>query len=393
MRIGIRRFFSMLATSVAVGASAVVITASPAVATEVVVDDCGGESVTLAGEYEQAYLGGDVVFVSDNTGEANPLEGSDGKNFGDVPMCGVRQLDGESHASWMYCTDLGKPSCGQRPASTVDENPKVSPENQQRIAYLIQNLPGDTKEERAVVQTQVWCLSEGQLPGVVFTHAQDYFQNGQGISLTDGEATCANPVTDIDPHLNVVDVLELTGPAGPTNAGEQARFPVNTNLSTPISVTGNEGSTITVCADDVSGAVLENGVLTLTQTVTALTDTATTVQLCGTRADGGEVKVSLAASTPTRQNLRWNYAVGNECQVFADFNTATPEQLTAEAVAPFAGPVTPPTTPVAPAPAPAQPELAATGFDTTPYAIGGLALLTAGAVLLFLVRRKGSSKV
>lgn len=322
--------------------------ASPAEAATKIID-CDGKSVTLKGEYEQAYKKGQVVFTNNNPGKRNPFKGANAEEFGDVPMCGVRLVDGKSVAEWAYCTDEGKYACGQKPSKTAPANRKLGKQDEKRIGYLVQNLPSDSVKQRSKLQIQVWCISQKKKAGTVDQSTVAKFTR-IGVKLSESDAACMNPKKDIDPHIAGSDSLSVSGPTGTTPVGEDAVFTVKTDISTPIKISASDATgKVKVCANDKSGAKLTDGQLT----VKPKDGKQTSVKLCATRESAGTVKLTAAAKASGGTNVRW-HTPGSDCQVYVNVN-AVKKEVKESATAAFSAKPAPTPTPTltsGPAPTP-----------------------------------------
>lgn len=263
---------------------------------------------------------------------------SDGQ--GGLPYCGARVLDnGEVEADWRFCTDQGKRGCADGSPSSewtgTPENP-LTEEQKLQIANVLIGAPLEIKRERAITQLQVWCISDDWAEGSVNTDAKSYFNynNFQGSEtgtnletrkLSDAEARC-----DYLPDLAHTPELTLTGPSSVIDADTPARFTLETNVTTPITLTSTGSSSLQLCPVDQDGVTFDGKMLQLSDPGTAtLCAYSTTTAAVAVTADTGDLPQA------AELHLLWNGRPG--CQVFVDYVEGARVRLTETANATFIG--------------------------------------------------------
>ncbi|MHA3723458.1 hypothetical protein ACXR2T_06225 [Leucobacter sp. HY1910] len=312
-------------------------------------------------------------------GHVVPLYANQGDNANTPAACALRLVtdatSGErtAVAEWIYCTDQTNPACvstdedgrlneaGTFPGAQEeleDGNPRLSPEQQQVISYLIQNdfdLPlvpaeyaawvestisspqgdgyrssNDNSTDRQVRQLLVWCVSDyagGNYtadPGNSRRHIQGWCKS---LGLEEG-GSGFNAILDI---MNATpDVaVSLTDPAtGDVQPGGTASFSITTATpGVPVSLVASSGTLEIVSP---ATATLNAGVLTYPEGE----DTAV-VRVTG--ADAGELTLSASSTVPRTGNVMWSQSpqeiVSQDkfCQVFATTAALGPVVVSGEA--------------------------------------------------------------
>ncbi|MDI9919092.1 hypothetical protein, partial [Rhodococcus sp. IEGM 1379] len=299
---------------------------------------------TIDGVRLDHYNAGNIVPMYGNT--ARP----DAPLAVQAPVCGVRQTSAGPESEWMYCTDYTLDACSGidpetglpvdkhngelGPTVPVSGHPGLTDDQNLIISWVLQN-PVETSfgvaddqnsDNRVSRQALVWCVTDYDQ----FTSFCD------GFFPASAQATILSRI-QADPTME----LALTDPTtGTVATGGTATFTLTTNLyETPITLTLPAGASITVCADG------GNATLTGSQIVVhGSGSTPAAIRLCVTDPDGGTTELSAAVSPPSVENLHWNTA-GDQCQVFASFDTVQPNSIEAAASVVFD---TKPTTTTAP---------------------------------------------
>lgn len=304
-----------------------------------------GLAVTLYNSKGELYINGDGEYQNHNT---------------TVPFCMVQKVNGVPVAAWRYCTDEVKPGCGiQAPQDEPGGNPKLTAADQAIIAVLINAGDQTTKRGRAILQTQVWCVSEDKAPGQVNAGAKDLFNHGvdggvgpqfddtnpanpESAWLTNAETTCPTSEELAEMAGWVPDsgdaTFTFTSVVSPGQPGT-GRFILDTTFVGSVDLDLTPGAELATCPEDGSGAVLSDDDRTLKLT------RAGRVELCATRDDGGEVELKVTPHAVVSNSDHWLWNGEPTCQVFVDEGSTEPLPAQSETVV-----VTP-----AVAAAPAQP--------------------------------------
>lgn len=301
-----------------------------------------------------SYNTGHIVPLYDAFGGSILLE-SDGTNTGETtypPLCGTRYVEsvGGPVSEWMFCTDRLAQTCGDTDAAgnLVDRdgnpispmtglavNPKLTPEAEKLIAYLVQHghsyagvgnqsWGGVTEarsdlgtNERAALQTLVWCISDPP------TTANDF------------ETTCENNMdaAEQDRLLALIPetpelVLELAPAGANLDVGETAELTVTTNVfNQPIRLTtgGTAGADWAVCSGD---ATLTGTTLTVTGTDPSASKA---VVLCATATSVGDATIAMSVTPASTEHIGWSQSVGATptCQVYATFHEVNAADVSA----------------------------------------------------------------
>lgn len=293
------------------------------------VDNTPTGSMTLTGTAEADLRAGKTVFLYDNKGQIILLpDGTYNGPEARVPFCGVKaDLDtGLITVAWRYCTDEQKSACGGLPPSPIAGNSKLTDEQAAEIAFLLHYSDDESKRARAILQTHVWCISEGFQPGDVDLDAQGYFNTYQfhnGTELTTEEMTCPEV-----PQIPEASELAVAGPGSTTDATHDAQFTVTTNFPglVALAVTGAD-SPVALCPATQDGITLSGNELRFSQ--------AGSATVCATRATAGTIELDASATDlPVPDQLTYVNATA-DCQVFADYGAGARAEVSADATAAF----------------------------------------------------------
>ncbi|MGO3886693.1 MAG: DUF5979 domain-containing protein, partial [Mycetocola sp.] len=284
-----------------------------------------GKTIMLYGNHGTEYL--------NSEGE------NDSRGQGGLPYCGARLLDsGELEVDWRFCTDQGKAGCAHLPPSSEWTGTPTNPlnvEQRLQIANILMDARLATKRDRALVQLQVWCVSDDWAEGSVNTSAQNYFNshdfsaasssNPEARHLTTDEARC-NYLPDLvqEPELSVA------GPAAELAAGDTGQFTVTTNITTPVLIGTAPDTTIKLCPVEQRGVTFDGRTLQL--------DEGGTATLCATLPRTGTLTVTADSGDLPQAGelgLLWNGDTG--CQVFADYIQGSAVRIERSASARFVG--------------------------------------------------------
>lgn len=348
------------------------------------------------------------------------------------PLCGTRYVasEGTAVSEWMFCTDRLAQTCGDtdaegrlidqdgnpiNPMTGLDVNPKLTPDQEKLIAFLIQNGHsyqgvgdqrwGDVTEarsdlgsyERAALQTLVWCISD---PATGDSDFATTCENNMG---AEEQERLLMMIPDV-PELTVA----LTSSDESIDVDEVAEFTLTTNVfNQPIQIAtaGGAGAVLSVCGGD---ATLDGATLTVNSSdPNVLTDIA----LCATATTAGTMTLTANATPPSTSHIGWsqsaNETLAQPCQVYATFHEtqavavdARAEIVFATAPAPTPSPSpdtpeptsTPTSTPTVSPTTPAQNDasLAATGgsVNLAPLWVGLGLVVVGGAAAVFGIRRR-----
>lgn len=431
---------------------------SPPVVEEFTAPTCAGETdydptantgfavtdlTRVFGQRLESYNAGAVVPLYDAYGGSVLIE-DDGTVTGVAaypPLCGTRYVEALKMAvsEWMFCTDIQADSCGDTdaegnlvgpdgqplpPMQELDANPRLDADQQKIIAYLLQHGHayagvGDQSwggvttarsdlgtNERAALQTLIWCVSDGP------------------IGSADFNETCARNMDAAEQARILALVpqapeLAITADStGPVKVDETAAFTVTTNIfNQPIEVTAGGTATVTwsVCEGD---AVLTGNTLVVSG------DDPTkrkAIYLCADASTAGTATIDATATPASLDNLGWDQSITDAsdqaCQVYSAFHetgmvalnasaetvfstvTPTPTPTPTDTPTPTPTPtVTPTDTPTptpttvpstAPTSAPGGGGLAVTGAEWNPVPVWiGVGLLGAGIAVTVLAARR-----
>jgi hypothetical protein len=321
---------------------------------------------------------GEAIHLHNTHGQVNPFDAS--WNEASVPMCTIFP-DGEGGyrpAQWSFCTDYFKPSCGQH-TMTPKAAPALSPLQQSRVTWVVENGNTMTNGSRYVVAQQIWCITEGLASGAPVIEANSFYP------------TCPNWEVDIDPMLPLAPSVAVTRTVASATTGTPIEFVVTAN--TPQATIEVAGGSAALCPTEITA--------TMTGSVISLNGAAS-AKLCVNRSDAGDVTVAATSST-LRSNVSFWTAAGG-CQGFvtaSDKVTASAQSsATASWTAPLEVPTTAPAPTTVPEPAPSvsvvlptiqitQPAqlLPATGKSSGGMVSLAFAALGLGLVSLVVARR------
>ena len=347
-----------------------------------------------------SYNAGHVVPLYDAFGGSVLLTDA-GVNTGDAaypPLCATRYVEslGTAVSEWMFCTDRLAQTCGDtdaagnlvdhdgnriNPMTELPTNAKLSADQEKLIAYLVQHghtyagtgnqaWGGVTEarselgtNERAALQTLVWCVSDPA--GAASDFATTCANNMDAAE----QARLLAMIPDV-PEL----VLALTSTGTTLAIGDTARFTLTTNVfNQPIQlVTGGTATTNwTVCAGD---ATFIAPTLTVAGDNPQLTKVVT---LCAEASTAGTATIQSTATPPSTQHVGWSQSINGQlaqaCQVYAGFRVINKTNVTSNAQATFDVAPTATTEPSG--------ELAPTGASGTPALFAlALALLGVGGI-------------
>lgn len=300
-----------------------------------------------------------------NEGRVVPLYDSFAANDTNAypPVCSTRYVSGIGPVSeWMFCTDYFSHVCSGvdadgnlldidgNPIPGLNElagaNPKLTPEQESLIAYLIQHgqdayqgtgyfnfnnaaravSDGDSWE-RSALQVLIWCISDPVAPSAT------------GTELERG-ATCLDNMgperqAEILASISADPTLSVAGPSAPIPIGGSGEFVITTDVfSSPLTLsTAGIPGTLTV----VSGP----GVLSGDQLQVSGSGAPVTVTLALTATEQGTATLSAVATPPSTAHIAWNQSPGRSaddvpCQVFATFRVADQVTINSSASATFA---------------------------------------------------------
>lgn len=266
-----------------------------------------------------------------------------GSTGGIVPLCAaIKSGDGEASApqsAWRFCTDKNLTACTNQAGAKIDSNPKLSSEKSNQILYLLGHLPQSTTHERAFLQAQVWCISDGAL----FTSATDYFNGQLGNNWpTDSEKAtgCLKDIpTTAASAFSGTASIAVTG-SSPVATGAHVTFTVTPTFPGHFEFSVTPGASIVQCADPTTAGATSadlNDTANLETTVCVTSSAAQSVTL----TVKGRYLASAASAT-------WYWpGQSSSCQVFADFSNATFNEATGEGSAVFQDKEVTPDTPSA----------------------------------------------
>ncbi|WP_137724659.1 hypothetical protein [Prescottella subtropica] len=314
------------------------------------------QQLTLTGSRLESYNAGNVVPMYGNWPEtAYTVE---------PPVCGVRQVDGQPVAEWMYCTDAIRSTCSNldgdgnvlnsttgTPAGPMlpqETNKRLTDDQVKIVSYLLQhgidwdaNYPtyggrstrtdNSSQPNRQALQMAVWCVTDGRNYGSPedAVNCDTYLSTAKKDEIL-ALAPAAESVLDL--------VRTEPTPGDELPVGETAKFTLTTNLvDQPLALTVPAGATVEVCEGD---AVIDGDTLTIAKTAG---DTATVV-LCVTSEQEGTVDLSVAGAPSGDKSISWNQSDADtlhdyetegylDCQVFATFDKK--KQLTSAAAVTF----------------------------------------------------------
>lgn len=390
----------------------------------------GKSALLVSGERLTNFNDGHVVVLYDNTGSTNS---------GGTPLCAVRFVEGVGAVStWMYCTDLGKDSCGRtgrdgellagngtelKPLENLDTNPKLSADDELLISWIVTHGFTDrsgthhaatidsSTDSRYKVSQAVWCISDGA--GGSNCRANTFPDGWQESTLEEMRSEAK---------------LELTSPdqGAHLQVGQTTSFTIETNLL-------NRPLDVQVEGAEPGDLHVVNGAATIADGKLTVTESPVTFEYTPTSETGFTVGVE--ALVPRPDEINWHQSPGGVarsfgCQIFSTFDSVAPTQLAAavevgfEAV-PEETPTVTPTTPASVPPAESTPptsstppaaappteatptasatippavpttttpneSLATTGgtFEGAPFLVGTIAALGAGFALVLVARRR-----
>ena len=292
-----------------------------------------------------------------NNGRVAVLYDNRGHNYnGFVPSCGTRYVEDIGAVSeWMFCTDKlshacdrtdsegtllnqdGNPIPGQQP---VPNNPKLLPEQEKVIAYLIQNGPSYVEFGVALQDaSRMNSEARSQLQNLIWRVSDEVAMDDEwGESLCDDNIDAAEQarILTLIPDDPTIE-LSLAGAGTTLEVGDTADFELTTNLyEQPITVafSGLSGtpSVISGPAELVGNTLTVHG-----------TDPTekTTIVLGFTSSAAGSVTLDASAQPASTSHIGWNQSPGIAsdgvpCQVFATFNEVDQVMLSESASATFA---------------------------------------------------------
>lgn len=315
------------------------------------------------GERLTSYNAGSSVPLYDAFG-GSILLNPNGDNTGEdayPPLCATRYVESLDTAvsEWMYCTDRKSQTCGDtdsegnlvdregnpiNPMTALSGNPRLTPDQEKLIAYLIQNghpyegvgsqaWGGATEarsdagtNERTALQTLVWCISDppstGEEAGFVET-CENNMDAAEQARLLQMIPDTPELVLALDSTDDVLDV------------DDSANFTLTTNVfNQPIELTtgGTADATWTVCAGDatLTGSALTVAGVDPTEVIE--------VTLCATAATAGTATLSMYATPPSTEHIGWAQSINDitpPCQVYATFHQVNLASVTASAAALF----------------------------------------------------------
>lgn len=314
-----------------------------------------------------------------NAGHAVPLYDFDGFNTQPYPpLCGVH-YDAATDApvaEWMFCTDLKAKVCGETNAAgeLIERHPvngvstetivgamesqvgnaRLTSEQSRIIAYLIRNghsyagigsqtwggvtnaVSNATSNERAALQTLIWCVSDAPAA----PSGSGLFETCQA-NMGTAEMARILALTPESPALTLnFDTATQTVAAGGT-----ARVTLTTNVyEQPITLNSTPAGAVTVCPDG-GDATISGSTLTAHGT----SSSATSFTLCLSSAQAGSVALSASATPASTEHINWNQSAVVDgsivCQHFASFDTNRAAPLSNTAAVLFAVAPTPTPTP------------------------------------------------
>lgn len=259
----------------------------------------------------------------------------------------------------MYCTDRAAQTCGDTdefgnlvdkdgnpvaPMTGLPVNPKLSIEQEKVIAYLVQvghtyagvgnQAWGGVTEarsdrgtnERAALQTLVWCVSDPA------TTATDFATTCDNNMDAAEQAHILSMIPDV-PEI----VISLTASQSTLKINESAKFTLKTNVfNQPIQVEtgGTSSADWSICSGD---ATLNGSVLTVTGTNPAVSKT---VVICAKASTAGTATLRTSAAPASTEHIGWSQSVNpglaQACQVYATFHEVHKVNVNANAQVSFA---------------------------------------------------------
>lgn len=371
------------------------------------------DTTQVFGERLVSYNEGRIVPLYDGYG-GTVLITADGTVTGDAaypPVCGTRYVAsaGKAVSEWMFCTDRDAQSCGDtnaagsivdhdgnpiNPMTGLPTNPKLSPEQEKLIAFLVQHGHsyvgiGDQDwgvdkarsdlgtSERNALQTLVWCVSDPATSdsGFARTCAANMDADEQARLLA------------MIPDEPVIDMV--LGGTSPVKVGDTAEFQLSTNLF-------NQPIALQLSGAALTGLSVCEGTATLTGAVLTVTgsdpNVSIDVTLCATATETGSATLEANATPPSTEHIGWaqsiNASLEQPCQVYATFHEDDKVAVSARAAVVVEAAPTPTPTPTdttTPTPTPTDTVTPTPSDSGTPTAVpstrtkGGLAS-TGGAV-------------
>ncbi len=296
-----------------------------------------------------------------NAGKTVPLYDSYGDNDAPYPpLCSVHSEGGVPVSEWMFCTDAEAHACGETNArgdlvadgvvvgdlEAKSANPKLTPDQERVIAFLIQHghtfTPGpgawaaggtsraasdQGTNERVALQELVWCVSDQSV-------GQDY---------PDFAAMCNENLPEAERSrilatVPQAPVLDVKASDSSVPAGSAAEFAVETNLfNVPIHVHVTGGS-VALCPGNSGVTLSRTGELVVEEKAPA---PSRKTLVCVRRSDAGTVDLSVAASPASPDAIAWDQSAyptdGEACQHYATFRKTDALHVSAVATAQFMG--------------------------------------------------------
>ena len=302
------------------------------------VDADGGPVTNLLSVFGQRltdYNDGKPVILYNNSGRSGWT--SSGSQYSANPLCATRYVEevGGPVSSWMYCTYDRASTCGWTNANGelerqgtvlpglqyLDPDNRLTADEQKLQSYIIQNdIPviagpngsggtlasdtvanDDTPQSRSLRQNLVHCIDNpGRSSGLVFCENNMSAETQARILELIGSDPAA--------------MLSATGPSTTVAPGAEGEVVVSTTLGgIPLDMTVT-GGTATVCGGP---ATLTGGVLVVDEDAELPAD----ITLCVTRADAGDVSVSVSGTPPVIENIGFfqskRYEGDTLCQIFS----------------------------------------------------------------------------
>lgn len=269
-------------------------------------------SIVFAGAYLSHYQTGEPVSMYNNLGERAFTNAGNAAVADRVPTCALRSIGGVPVATWLYCTDETLSACNSTPTMTDEQpNPRLSATSQQEIAVLLDATSRGSQEltsrGRALIQLQVWCISESISPGSEMTAARNYFNSNNRLPPGD-DITAPEAICDPLPPVPVDPTITVTAVAASVSQGVPAQYTVTSNTVGSVDLTASAG-TISLCPSDVSGA-------TLTGAVLGVATANTPVEVCVSTPTPGSQSLAGAIAYSSVDGL-WSWTGGATCQYFA----------------------------------------------------------------------------
>lgn len=271
-------------------------------------------SIILAGDYLTQYQAGHPVTMYNNQGSRSFTDAGTAADSTRVPACAVRSVGGVPVATWLYCTDETLGACNDRPTLAEEQpNPRLSASDHRQIAMILANAHAGSLElttrGRAIVQLQVWCISEGVPAGSVMTAAQTYYNSNNrlppGDDLTSTEAICdPRPTVPPDPSVTV------SATSATTTAGAPATYRVMSTEVGPVHLSSSSGA-LTLCPDDASGAAFDGVRLDVAAA-------GVPVRVCASTPTHGTQTLSARIDFPSLNGF-WAWTGDVSCQHFAGY--------------------------------------------------------------------------